>query len=176
MLRIGLAVALVALVAGPARAEVVDAGTSGFSIRIATAVNAPADAVYRTLTQSVGSWWSSEHTYSGSATNLSIDASPGGCFCEKLPTGGVRHMTVTHVIAPNTLVLNGGLGPLGTMAVAGAMEWTLTSRGSRTELQVTYSVGGYAPNGFMTLAPVVDRVLAEQVQRLRTFVETGRPQ
>lgn len=85
-------------------------------------------------------------------------------------------MTVTHVLAPTTLVLNGGLGPLGTMAVAGAMEWTLTAQGGRTELAITYNVGGYTPGGFAPLAPAVDAVLAEQVTRLKRFIETGRPQ
>lgn len=58
-----------------------------------------------------------------------VDARPGGCFCEKMPNGGVRHMTVTHVMAPGTLVLNGGLGPLGTMATTGVMELTFKAQG-----------------------------------------------
>ncbi|MBS1818041.1 MAG: SRPBCC domain-containing protein [Acidobacteria bacterium] len=176
MLRTVLAAALLAVFVGPVRAEVVDSSSSGFSIRIATAVDAPPEMVFKALTQSVGSWWSSQHTYSGSAANLGIDARPGGCFCETWSGGAVRHMTVTHVLAPTTLVLNGGLGPLGTMAVAGAMEWTLKAQGGRTELAVTYNVGGYTPGGFAPLAPAVDAVLAEQVTRLKRFIETGRPQ
>lgn len=160
----------------PAAAEVVGAQDSGFSIRIAVDVAAAPAALFTVLTEQVGAWWSSSHTYSGNAANLRMDAQPGGCFCEKLPNGGVRHMTVTHVMAPETLVLSGGLGPLGTMATAGAMEWTLKAQGAGTRLQLVYNVGGYAPGGLKALAPLVDGVLAEQVTRLKAFVETGRPQ
>lgn len=162
--------------ASPATAEVVGAGDGGFSIRIAVDVAAAPAAVFTVLTDRVGAWWSSSHTFSGKASNLSIEARPGGCFCEVLPNGGVRHMTVTHVMAPGTLVLNGGLGPLGTMAVSGALEWTLEARGTGTHLQVVYNVGGYAPGGLKPLAAPVDGVLTEQVMRLRTFVETGKAQ
>ena len=164
------------LIAAPARADVVDAGPTGFALKITTTISAAPPVLYRTITEQVGAWWSSAHTFSGSASNLSIEARAGGCFCEKLANGGVRHMTVTHVMAPDMLVLNGGLGPLGTMGVAGTLQWSLTAQNGRTELEVTYDVGGYAPGGYTTLAPLVDRVLTEQVTRLKTFVETGRPQ
>lgn len=162
--------------ASPATAEVVDAQANGFSIRIAADVAAAPSAVFAAITEKIGSWWSSAHSFSGSAANLSIDARPGGCFCERLPNGGVRHMTVTHVMAPDTLVLNGGLGPLGSMAVAGAMEWTLKAQGGATRPQVVYNVSGYAPGGLTALAAPVDGVLSEQVARLKAFMETGRPQ
>lgn len=160
----------------PASAEVVNAGATGFSLKVTAEVNAPRAKVFAALTERVGSWWSSSHTYSGSAANMRIEPQAGGCFCETLPNGGVRHMTVTHVMAPDMLVLNGGLGPLGTMGVAGALQWTLKEQDGRTTLVVSYNVGGYAPAGFTALAPLVDGVLAEQVTRLKTFVETGRPQ
>lgn len=41
---------------------------------------------------------------------------------------------------------------------------------------MNYNVGGYMPGGFVSLAPVVDGVLAIQVKRLKTFAETGRPE
>jgi hypothetical protein len=72
---------------------------------------APAD-VYRSLIH-VGDWWNSQHTYSGSSRNLSIEEKPMGCFCEKLPTGGgVRHMEVVHVVPGKMLGMTGALGPL----------------------------------------------------------------
>lgn len=171
-----LLVMFVAGLASPGAAEVVDAQDSGFAIRLAVDIAAPPQVVFRAVTGQVGSWWSSSHTYSGDAANLSIDARPGGCFCETMANGGVRHMTVTHVMAPDTLVLNGGLGPLGTMASAGAMAWSFKAQGGATHLEVTYNVGGYAPGGLKPLAPLVNGVLAEQVTRLKAFVETGRAQ
>ena len=47
------------------------------------------------------------------AKNLSIDARPGGCFCEKLPNGGgVEHARVVYVAPREVLRLSGALGPL----------------------------------------------------------------
>jgi uncharacterized protein YndB with AHSA1/START domain len=161
--------------ASPVRADVVDATSAGFAVKIAVDVPASAAVVFRAVTQQIGEWWSSEHTFSGSASNLAIDARPGGCFCEKLPGGGVQHLVVTHVNAPNLLVMHGGLGPLGTLAVAGSMSIAISDDAGKSHVVLSYDVGGYAPKGLATLAPVVDAVLTEQVQRLKNFVERGKP-
>jgi uncharacterized protein YndB with AHSA1/START domain len=176
MTRVLAAGLLLFLLAAPVAADVVGAGENGFSVKVTTAVNATPATVFRALTAQVGRWWDPTHTFSGNAANLTIEPRAGGCFCERLPNGGVQHMLVTHVNAPATLVLQGGLGPLGTMGVAGAMEWTLNEGNSRTALQLVYGVGGYAPGGFVQLAAVVNGVLNAQVMRLKAFVETGRPE
>jgi uncharacterized protein YndB with AHSA1/START domain len=175
MTRVLWAVAVLLALAVPSHAEVIGAGENGFSVKITTEVNAPMTAVFHALSQQVGRWWDPAHTFSGSAANLTIDPRAGGCFCEALPGGGVQHMVVTHVNAPTTLVLQGGLGPLGTMGVAGAMEWTLEEGNGRTRLQMVYNVGGYTPGGFAQLAAAVNGVLDAQVKRLKAFAETGRP-
>ena len=76
------------LLAAQATAEVLDSGTHGFTSRNVAAVDATPTTVYAALVQDVSSWWSSDHTISGSAENLRIDAQQGGCFCEVLPGGG----------------------------------------------------------------------------------------
>jgi len=159
-----------------ARADVVDSSASGFTVKIVVQVAAPPANVYRALIDRVGAWWDSSHTFSGSAANLSIDAAPGGCFCERLPNGGgVRHMTVVYVDPGKLLRLSGGLGPMQDMAVAGAMTWKLTDASGKTTVEVTYKVGGYAPGGVDSIAKAVDGVLAAQIQRLKKFVETDAP-
>lgn len=174
--RVAIASLSACLIAANARADVVDAAANGFSIKISTDVNAAPTSVYRALL-TIGSWWDPEHTYSGKGASLSLDARPGGCFCEQLPGGGVQHMTVTFVDAPRSLHLSGGLGPLGAMAVNGSMVWTITDGAmGKSRIELTYNVGGYVPGGLNTLAPVVDGVLAAQVRRFKAFVETGRPQ
>ena len=175
MFRVVVLLVLAAGLARPAAAEVVDVGPTGFSVHIVSDVKAPPAAVFRALTEQVGRWWNAEHSFSGDAANLRIDARPGGCFCETMPNGGVQHMVVTHVMAPTMLVMRGGLGPLGSMGIDGAMEWSLTEQSGRTRLDLTYNVGGYMKGGFAPLAPAVDGVLAEQVARLTSFIETGRP-
>src|SRR5689334_7558542 len=68
---------------------------NGFLVKIDVGINAPMARVYNSLVGQVGSWWNPEHTYSHDAKNLSIDARPGGCFCEKLPNGGgMEHLRV----------------------------------------------------------------------------------
>jgi uncharacterized protein YndB with AHSA1/START domain len=167
---------VIAVRATPARADVLDATDAGFSIKIALAVNATPAAVFQAITGRITAWWSPSHTFSGSSSNLTLDPRPGGCFCERLPGGGVQHMVVTHVNAPGLLVLHGGLGPLGTLAVSGSMSFAISPEAmSNSRLVLSYEVGGYAPKGLTSLAPAVNTVLTEQVQRLKNLVERGTP-
>ncbi len=102
---------LLAAITTAAAAEVVDSGPGGFTVRTTVHVAAPADKVYAALVQPAR-WWNSEHTFSGDARNLSLDAQPGGCFCETLKNGGgVRHQTVVYVDPGRVLRLRGPLGP-----------------------------------------------------------------
>jgi hypothetical protein len=168
---------LVLLGTGRARAAVVDTTQAGFLVRSEAVVRATPDSVYRALTGRIGAWWDSDHTFSGDARNLSLDATPGGCFCERLPQGGgVRHLTVVFASPGRTLRLTGGLGPLQGAGVAGSLTWILSSAPEGTKLRLDYSVGGYLPGGLAGLAPAVDTVLSEQLTRLKRFVETGRPE
>ena len=169
--------ALLALTAGDAHATVVDATAAGFTVRHVVEVSAPTWSAYQTLTDRIGAWWDPQHTFSGRSTNLTIEARPGGCFCEQLPTGGgVRHMTVLYADPGKLLRLTGGLGPLQELAVTGTMTWAFTQTGNKTTITFTYAVGGYAPGGLAALAPVVDMVLGAQVTRLKLLIDTGRAQ
>jgi uncharacterized protein YndB with AHSA1/START domain len=157
-----------------ASAWAADVAPSGFLVRYQLAIDAPAAKVFDALLN-VGSWWSEKHTYSGDSRNLSIDARPGGCFCEKLPSGAVEHMRVVFLSANQALRLRGALGPLQAHGVAGAMTWRLSPADKGTRLELTYSVGGFMAGGFEKVAPAVEAVLQEQADRLKRFVETGAP-
>lgn len=160
----------------PAAAEVVDAGASGFNTRHSVTISRPRAEVYKAAVREVGSWWSSDHTVSGHASNLYIDAGTPGCFCEKLGEGGgVVHMTVTFVNPGVMLRLSGGLGPLGLMGVMGNMTWEFADEGEGTAVTWQYAVGGYLPDGLESVAGAVDRVLAEQMQALKVFAENAEP-
>jgi hypothetical protein len=54
------------------------------------------------------------------------------------------------------------------------MTWKFTESGTTTTIEMTYTVGGYAPGGLAALAPVVDMVLGTQVARLKRLIDTGR--
>jgi uncharacterized protein YndB with AHSA1/START domain len=149
---------------------------TGFLVKFEVSVNAPAAKVYDALVGQIGSWWNSEHTYSGDAKNLSIEARPGGCFCEKLSDGGaIEHLRVIYVAPREVLRLSGALGPLQASGVAGSMTWKLTGESDNTRVQISYSVGGFIEGGFDKVAPAVESVLREQFDRLKLFVETGKP-
>jgi uncharacterized protein YndB with AHSA1/START domain len=150
--------------------------STGFLVKLEANINAPPAKVYEALVGQVGSWWNPEHTYSHDAKNLSIDARPGGCFCEKLPNGGgIEHLRVVYVAPPQVVRFSGALGPLQATGVAGSMTWKLTGGPNSTRLELSYSVGGFIMGGFEKIAPAVEAMLREQVDRLKLFVETGKP-
>jgi uncharacterized protein YndB with AHSA1/START domain len=174
-LLIAAALALTATaLSSEAGAEVVDAQPNGFEVKREAVLNAPADKVYAALSQP-SRWWNKDHTWSGSAANLSLAPMAGGCFCEKLPNGGsVMHMTVVFAQPSQALRLSGALGPLQMTGATGALGWVLSEKDGKTTLTQTYDVGGYAKGGLDKLAPVVDKVLGEQFDRLTAYVETGK--
>jgi hypothetical protein len=162
-------------------AEVTASGPSGFSLKVEVPVSVRPDEAYTRFLR-IGDWWNEAHTYSGKATNLTLDANPGGCFCERLPRGGfVRHMAVVFFAPGKTLRLEGGLGPLQGMGASGVLsfEFKPESTGPEaagTRLIVTYTVTGFAPGkGLAEIAPPVDSVITEQVTRFKRFAETGKP-
>ena len=169
-----LIAAVLALVATVAHAEVIDAAPNGFEVKRTAVLNASADRVYAALSQP-SQWWNKDHTWSGSAANLSLAPMAGGCFCEKLPNGGsVMHMTVVYAQPGAALRLFGGLGPLQMSGAAGHLGWSLSEKDGKTTLVQTYDVGGYMKGGLDKIAPVVDGVLDEQFDRLKIYVETGK--
>jgi uncharacterized protein YndB with AHSA1/START domain len=176
-IRIGfLAASLIGLGATLSSADVTRSTPSGFSIRHEIEVTAPPSKVYDSLVKFVGSWWNPAHTYSGMAKNLSIDAVPGGCFCERLKNGGgVEHMRIVYVAPDEVLRMTGALGPLQSSGVAGSLTWTLVSTRSGSKVVLTYNAGGFVEGGFDKIALAADSMLAEQLFRLKTFVETGSP-
>lgn len=154
-------------------AEVVDSSENGFVVKNDALIAAPPAKVYAALLH-IGSWWDPEHTYSGDSHNMSIVAKPGGCFCERLPSGGgIQHMTVVYLAPAKILRMSGALGPLQPLGVAGSLDWKLTPTESGTKLDLTYTVGGYRKGGLRELAAPVDSVLRGQLMRLKSFVETG---
>jgi uncharacterized protein YndB with AHSA1/START domain len=170
-----LAMAAALLLAGPAAAEVVDAQANGFELRRTATIAAPPAKVYAALVD-VGRWWSSAHSWSGDARNMTLVPQAGGCFCEKLPGGGsVLHMTVVYADPGKMLRLRGALGPLQGMGLEGVLTWSIKAVPEGSELVQGFSAGGYAKGGANILAVPVDGVLGEQLGRLKAYVETGRP-
>jgi uncharacterized protein YndB with AHSA1/START domain len=158
-----------------ATAEIADSAANGFTYKSTLNLQAAPDTVYQRLI-SIGNWWGSDHTFSGDAHNMSIDARPMGCWCEKLPDGGgVRHMQVVMVMPGKMLVMTGGLGPLQSIAATGSMSFKLSPDQGGTRLEITFAVVGYLPAGMNTWAAPVDQVLTQQFTRLKNYIEQGDP-
>jgi len=163
----------VSVVAGAAQAAVTDRSAAGFEVSETATIAAPPNKVWDNLMRPYR-WWSSQHSWSGKAANLSIDSS--GCFCEKLTHGAVRHMTVVYADEDKALRMAGALGPLQFTGATGHLGVTLKPVGDGTEVVMTYDVGGYARGGLAEKwAGPVDAVLGEQLARLKKTVETGKP-
>ena len=76
------------------------------------------------------------------------------------------------------LKMFGGLGPLQTTGAAGHLSFEVMKAAdpAKSVLTLTYNVGGYAKGGLAgTWAKPVDFVLGAQAARLKTYVETGKP-
>lgn len=167
------ALALAAGLAAPAAARVVSAVPHGFEVVETVKVAATPAQAYAALAR-VGRWWNGEHTYSGNAANMRLEARPGGCLCERMKDdGAIEHMRVVYAQPSHTLRLQGGLGPLQEEGAVGSLTWSIKPVADGAEVTQRYVVGGYIRSGGEKLAPLVDRVLAEQLTRLKRFLDTG---
>jgi uncharacterized protein YndB with AHSA1/START domain len=164
------------LIASPSAAAVIGASEHGFTIEHKVTFVVPPEVVHRSLGQ-VRNWWSPDHTYSGSSSNLSLDLRLGGCFCERLEGGGgVEHLRVASVEPGKRVVLTGALGPLLFEGVSGVMDIKVERTAGGSALTMTYRAAGFAEGGAAGLAPVVDKVLGEQMKRLRAFATSNNKQ
>ena len=166
------AAAIAVLTAGQAHAAIEGASAVGFTAVETAHIAAAPDRVFAVLIEPAR-WWSPDHTFSHDAANLRLEPRAGGCWCEALPGGGsVEHLRVVYVAPGQLLRLTGALGPLQSMPVQGVLSFTLAAAGGGTDLKVTYALAG---PGLGELAGPVDGVLGEQVGRLKSAVETGKP-
>jgi len=172
MKQLGAVFLLVA--AAPASGEVISATQNGFDVRQTVTVPASPTQAFAEFAH-IGSWWSSQHSFSGNAANLTLDLQPGGCFCERLPAGGgVQHMHVSYLEPAKRVVLTGSLGPLLFLATTGVMDVQFAPGAKATQVTMEYRVSGLFDGGADKMAPAVDRVLSEQLQRYAAYVTNAR--
>jgi hypothetical protein len=146
--------------------EVLDKSASGFLVRNTATVSTKPAAVYAAIAEP-SKWWEAAHTWSGDAKNLSLSAKVGGCFCERLSSGGeVQHMSVIYADPGKLLRLSGALGPMQESGVAGTLTFEMKPSGEGTQITLSYSAGGYFQGGMQALAAPVDQVIAAQLAGL----------
>lgn len=179
-----LAALPLAVMASPASAEVAASSEAGFVIRLTEEVTATPQESWKMLL-TPGEWWSGEHTYSGDAKNLYLDAQATGCFCEKLPrpkgapedqrNGSIEHMHIVYADPNHVLRLTGGLGPLQSEAAHGTLTMTFKAVPGGTRILWEYVVGGYMRYKTDKIGPVVDKVMGEQIRRLGAKLGSKTP-
>jgi uncharacterized protein YndB with AHSA1/START domain len=165
---------LLAAAASATHAEIKTAASDGFLIAHSARIDAAPARIYA-LMPAIGRWWSSSHTYSGDAANLTLDAEAGGCFCERWKDGAVTHGRVILTMRDKLLRIDTALGPLQSKAVTGVLSFQLAPDGNATVVTLEYRVNGASGSALDKDAPAVDRVLGEQFARLVRLVETGKP-
>ena len=128
---------LLAATATPVQAETSELSPSGFTITHAMAVESDPQKVWQAFTQ-LPLWWNSAHTWSGQASNLSLDATAGGCWCERWGNGASAvHGRVLLAIPGSVLRLQAWLGPPQERPVAGVLNFGTAQRDGATRLRVT---------------------------------------
>ena len=167
--------AILALAATPAAAEVVSADEDHFITRNEAVVEADPKTTWLALI-SPARWWSSEHTWSADAANLSLTPQAGGCFCERIPEvdepgrftleGSVEHMRVIQAYPEVALRMSGALGPLQSEPVTGILTIALSEVDGGTRVVFEYNVGGQMRYPEEVISTAVDGVMTLQLSRL----------
>lgn len=164
MLRTAFA-ALLLVGAVPAAADVTVA-ESGFATANSVTVAATPQEVWAALIEP-SRYWNPEHSWFGDAANFSLDPVAGGCFCEIDGEQSVQHMRVVLAQPGAVLRLTGALGPLQAEAIVATMTWQLEPIDGGTRITQSYVASGHMTGSdFETIAPLVDSVLREQLDRL----------
>lgn len=176
-----LAIILAAgLASGSAQAEITAETDAGFVSRHEVIVEASPKETWLALI-SPARWWSSQHTWSADAANLTLTPQAGGCFCETIPEvdepgrftlqGSVEHMRVVQAYPESALRMIGALGPLQSEPVTGVLTIALTpvegeGGAAHTRVVWEYNVGGSMRYEVPVIAKAVDGVMALQVKGL----------
>jgi uncharacterized protein YndB with AHSA1/START domain len=145
----------------PAHGELQLSRPDGFRASHVFEISAPPMVAYEVLVQPAR-WWPKDHTWSGDASKLSLDARAGGCFCEVWDGGSAEHGRVVMAQPGKLLRFVGALGPLQESAVSAVLTVTLEAAGTATRATVIYRVSGDSGHELEALAPAVDRVIGEQ--------------
>lgn len=162
------AITLTAALAPVAHAEVQAVAPDGFTLRFEAAAPQAREDIWGRL-MDLSAWWSSAHTYSGDAANLSLEAEVGGCWCERWDGGAVAHGRVVALQSNDMIRFDAAFGPLQAMGANAVLTVTLSDAEDDAGVTVVafdYAVSGSSVSALDAIAPAVDRVLGEQFARL----------
>ena len=143
-------------------AEVIQSTPSGATLEHRYPIAATPQQAWRALVHPE-LWWPSDHTWSGAATNLRLEAQAGGCFCENWGEASAEHGRIVMSRPGELLRIQGALGPLQGMAVSAVLTIELEpAPGGGTTAKVTYRISGDPSHGLDKFVPAVDQVIGQQ--------------
>lgn len=170
-----IAVAAATIVLSPVSfADVTEAAPDGFVIQLERSSDLTVSEV-QMKARDIGHWWSSGHSYSGDAANMSLEPACGSFFwIERWDAGFVEHGRVlvdmeSEVAA--TLRFQAALGPLQEMGVNGVLS-IVTEAETHDEtpeesvIRFQYVITGASFSGLDGIAEAVNMVLTEQIESL----------
>lgn len=169
MLKPLIAAAVLALSTTPAAAEVVARTADSFTLRYAIGAEIAPEDIAPAL-EALPKWWDPAHTYSGSSANLSLDLTPGGCWCEKLADGTNFDHGRTVSVTPDSFVFNAPFGPMRGKTTKA--ELTVTWPGANRGWTPTWTMVVEGP-GIGAMADGVDAVMGAGYQRWLHYLEYG---
>ena len=155
--------------ASSAAAEVVARTADSFTLRYERGAEIDTGAIPRSLA-AVGRWWDGDHTYSGDAANLSVDLTPGGCWCETLADGTDFDHGRTVSVAADRIVFDAPFGPLRGKATKAVLTVTWPPAGAGRIPTWEMVVEG---PGLGAMADGVDAVMGAGFQRWLRYLEAG---
>ncbi|MEL7448250.1 MAG: hypothetical protein AAFN78_03525 [Pseudomonadota bacterium] len=148
-----------------ASAEIVSSSETHFVLRHEASSALSAEALWQRLLEPA-SWWHPDHTYSGSAQNLSLEPRAGGMWRETWDGGSVVHGTVLFVKSGSTLRMNAPFGPLQELGAYTIWTITITSADEGSTVVFDEVSSGPPSAGMAEIAKAVDFVKAEAIRRL----------
>ncbi|MGH3461884.1 MAG: SRPBCC family protein [Kribbellaceae bacterium] len=142
-------------------------GPVAFELTAEIEIDAPAETVWRSLTEDIGSWW--PHSFSAEP-KITLEAWVGGRFWEEFgdAAGGALYGLVTYLRPGAELTVSGAMGMRGARQYV--KTYTLEASGSGTRVRTVASVlgdisdetrAGYEAGG------------VEVLERLKAFTETA---
>lgn len=147
------------------RAEIVSSSETHFTLRHEATSPLSPERLWEKLIRPA-SWWHPDHSYSGDAGNLSLDAQAGGLWREDWDGGSVSHGRVLLVIPGKTLRLEAPFGPL--QGLGAYTVWTISIAAGDGGSVVVFDEVATGPSTakLAEVAGAVDFVKSEAIRRL----------
>lgn len=168
LLSLGIALtSAVLLTASSSRAEVVSRSENAFTLTF-TGSTALGPAGLPAAMADVSQWWDPEHSYTGDAANLSLDLTPGGCWCEAMPDGTAFDHGRTVSVVFGEMRFHAPFGPLRSVATRADLIVTYTVADRRVTPTWTFIVEG---PGVGAMADPVDGVMGNGFARWIAYMD-----